>query len=364
LPEAVLCGPAQCGDVYRACRNGAETILLVDGYFDHALSVWHKEILWALSHGTRVAGAASMGALRAAELDVFGMLGVGTVYELFRSGELEDDDEVAVLHEPSERDYTPRSDAMVNLRLTARAAVSAGTIERGTELRLVAAAKRLFYADRTFDRMVAEGELDSATRARLGRWLAAHGLVDQKRLDAEALLALAARSEWVRAPTPKFKFEATNPWNALRRRIDGELAQASSSVKLPSSVDERFWSDWLVGLGAAQPELHARLWNGAVERALGLLLARQLGIVPTPAQVQSESEHFRRELGLFTPEDTAAWLTRNQLDVPGFSGMSHDLAIARIASNEVRRVALSQLPWIARELGCYFDARVRSPSTR
>ena len=43
-----------------------------------------------------------MGALRAAELHAFGMRGVGRIFEAFRDGELEDDDEVAVVHGPAE----------------------------------------------------------------------------------------------------------------------------------------------------------------------------------------------------------------------------------------------------------------------
>ena len=52
--------------------------------------------------GIHVYGAASIGALRAAELDAFGMRGIGRIYEDFREGVLEDDDEVAVLHGPEE----------------------------------------------------------------------------------------------------------------------------------------------------------------------------------------------------------------------------------------------------------------------
>src|SRR5690606_7891959 len=100
FPEFSFAGPAQCGDVYRAARQRPRAIGLIDGYFDHRLSVWHKELLWALSQAIPVYGAASMGALRAAELDVHGMIGVGVVYELFRRGELEEDDEVAVVHGP------------------------------------------------------------------------------------------------------------------------------------------------------------------------------------------------------------------------------------------------------------------------
>src|SRR5262245_36821368 len=129
---ARLLAPARCGDIYLAAKRARQerpaTIVLVDGYFDHQLSVWHKEILWSLSEGVVVYGVASMGALRAAELAPFGMIGAGKVYEQFARGELEDDDEVAVIHETAERGYTPRSDAMVNLRATFAAALGAGKV--------------------------------------------------------------------------------------------------------------------------------------------------------------------------------------------------------------------------------------------
>ena len=56
---------------------------VIDGYFEIVPTVWHKEILWAMQAGIHVYGAASIGALRAAELDVFGMRGIGRIYEGF-----------------------------------------------------------------------------------------------------------------------------------------------------------------------------------------------------------------------------------------------------------------------------------------
>ena len=67
------------GDVYRATLDQVQTIAIIDGYFDRVPAVWHKEILWALNMGIRVIGAASMGAIRAAELAPFGMEGVGRI---------------------------------------------------------------------------------------------------------------------------------------------------------------------------------------------------------------------------------------------------------------------------------------------
>jgi hypothetical protein len=55
-------------------RNGSRLSMAI---FDSTPAVLHKEILWAMDRGVGVSGAASMGALRAAELHWYGMVGVG-----------------------------------------------------------------------------------------------------------------------------------------------------------------------------------------------------------------------------------------------------------------------------------------------
>ncbi|HVK84540.1 MAG TPA: TfuA-like protein [Kofleriaceae bacterium] len=97
LPGARVLPPVAVGDVLRAVkRGGVRRIAIIDGYFERMAAVWHKELLVALARGIEVWGAASMGALRAAELAPFGMRGIGGIYRAFASGELIADDEVAV----------------------------------------------------------------------------------------------------------------------------------------------------------------------------------------------------------------------------------------------------------------------------
>jgi hypothetical protein len=68
---------------------------IVDGNFETVATVWHKEILWAMAQGIHVYGAASIGALRAAELAEFGMKGVGAIFRHFQATPLADDDEIS-----------------------------------------------------------------------------------------------------------------------------------------------------------------------------------------------------------------------------------------------------------------------------
>src|SRR6185436_349890 len=153
-------------------------------------SVWHKEIMWAMTQGIHVFGSASMGALRAVELEAFGMEGVGAVFEAFRSGELEDDDEVAVMHGPADSGYRLGSEAMVNIRFTLSRARVAGIVSRTTATELLRIAKELFYPRRAYPdllRLAREAGLPAAELSALQQWLPA-GQVNQKRDDARLML--------------------------------------------------------------------------------------------------------------------------------------------------------------------------------
>jgi hypothetical protein len=182
--------PVKQGELYRAALIGPAVIGVIDGYFEVTPTVWHKEILWAMAEGIHVFGAASIGALRAAELDSFGMRGLGRIYEAYRDGILEDDDEVAVLHGPEELGYPPLTEAMVNIRATLAAAVRCGVLGPDLADHLTGITKGIFYKERSYEatlRAAADAGLPAAPLRAFAEWLPA-GHIDQKRLDAAAML--------------------------------------------------------------------------------------------------------------------------------------------------------------------------------
>jgi hypothetical protein len=143
-------GPAQLGSVYLAAKSGYQIIGLVDGIFGNVPSVWHKEVLFALDQGCVVAGSSSIGALRAAELDVFGMRGIGLCYRLYKAGVLTDDDEVAVLHADASMGYARLSEPMINVRCTLRKLRRRGLLNPDQETEAVTRFKALHFSERTF----------------------------------------------------------------------------------------------------------------------------------------------------------------------------------------------------------------------
>ncbi|MBV9824585.1 MAG: tfuA protein [Alphaproteobacteria bacterium] len=182
--------PVAQGDLYRAALSRPAAIGVIDGYFEVVPTVWHKEILWALTQGIAVFGAASIGALRAAELDGFGMRGVGKVYEWFRDGVLQDDDEVAVLHGPEELGYQAITDAMVDIRATLQAAVLESIVDAELGASIIRVAKDLFYKERAYPAVLKAAigaGLPAAAVQAVANWLP-EGRIAQKLHDAEALL--------------------------------------------------------------------------------------------------------------------------------------------------------------------------------
>jgi hypothetical protein len=189
-------GPARCGDLLRALADKPRAIGLVDGLFETSASVWHKEILAVMAAGVPVLGAASLGALRAAELHMFGMIGIGQVFAAYRDGEIERDDAVMVSHAPPELGWRPLSVALVDIA----AAIEAAGLDRA----LLRIAARLNFRDRSWRNILA------AYRASHGD-AAADAAGDAlgpeptslKRRDAEALLAaLAGPIDWSQPPPP------------------------------------------------------------------------------------------------------------------------------------------------------------------
>ncbi len=216
--------PVRQGDVYRAALTRPDAIGVIDGYFETVPTVWHKEILWAMAEGIPVFGAASIGALRAAELDSFGMIGVGRIYKDFRDGVLEDDDEVAVLHGPAELGYPAVTEAMVNIRATLAAAVTAGIHSPEDAAALTATAKRLFYKERTWQTVLdTESTGCPGPPRRLAVWLPT-GRVDQKQRDAEALLTairLCSSHKPTRPRGVTYRLAETVAWRAAQRNAAG-----------------------------------------------------------------------------------------------------------------------------------------------
>jgi len=203
LPEAALLAgddvvvrpPVAAGDLPRLAVRPGDVVAIADGYFHQTRAVRHKEILDLLDAGVTVLGAASMGALRAAELDVLGMGGVGRIYRAYRRGELTADDEVTLVHGSADEGYRAVSEPLVNIRATLDLAVREGLLDAAAAAGIVTALTQRPYRLRSYPdalHLAREANVGD-TNVELLRELFTTRPVNRKREDTLRLLAVLRR---------------------------------------------------------------------------------------------------------------------------------------------------------------------------
>ena len=163
--------PAKKGDFLRlAADPDAKLVGFVDGVFlqDYPptpIEVYHL----ARKEGVLLAGAASLGALRAVELEKFGMVGIGKIFQLYKTGRVDADDELAVTFAP-EGDYRLQSEAMIDIRYNLFLARKNEVISRNAKIALIRVAKEIYFPHRNYAHIIQEakkrhhalaGEIDS-----------------------------------------------------------------------------------------------------------------------------------------------------------------------------------------------------------
>lgn len=344
-PGVAFHPPAAQGDVYALVPERPLAIAIIDGYFERVPSVWHKEILWALSQGVRVFGAASMGALRAAELADFGMIGVGCIFEDFASGRLRDDDEVTIVHADASFGFKAASEAMVNIRATLALAERQGVISAGAGRSLAERVKRLFYPDRSFVALLAYAheELSGPSRDRFDAWLRepAHR-VNQKKLDALALLDRLSelRADGHAAEPVPWTFQHTDAWEQVRLALVAKQAIGRDGPVEPAGL--------LAALGLTESERLGWLERARL-RGLEVAAARRDGFTPTSDDIQKAIAEFCRQRGFTSDEQLRAWLSSAEISDAAFEAlMAEQACVARsrlVPEYDLER-SLAALLWL------------------
>jgi len=302
IPGAEVREPIAFGDAFGYGLIAGDRLLIIDGLFLHRPPVRHKELLGLLGDGVTVAGASSMGALRAAELHPFGMLGYGEVFAGYRDGRLEADDEVAMVHGSPPDGYPVFVDALVNIRATLAHAQSLGLLSAANTVAMVAAARALPFTARHWTTLLSEAGLPRELAAVL-RDLRQ----DVKHRDAVlALRQLALRQFRDAAGTPVRPRVPDTIWSVRWRQRYGGPADVSD-VDVLNYVRLCAESDWRYVACLRQ----IAQWHGrpAGEVDPGLADVHQLELI---------AHEYLQQLGLCGPAGLPAavlaiWLEEHEL---------------------------------------------------
>ena len=157
--------PIKRGDLSLALKENPDIIAIIDGVFHQSSAVGHKEILKVIKNGVKVYGASSMGALRASELDSLGMVGVGYVYNQYATGEVDSDDDVAVMLDSDTLEAL--SEPLINMKYVFTEAVKESIISESEKDELMNIAKKTYYPQRNYAKTLSDSSLDNDTKSRL-----------------------------------------------------------------------------------------------------------------------------------------------------------------------------------------------------
>lgn len=310
IPDALYFPPAKQGDVLSVAVNEhPNAIVLIDGCFGQSLSVWHKELLFCLSNGIHVFGASSMGAIRAAECESFGMVGIGSIFRQFKNGSLEDDDEVAVAH--SLDGAKCLSIPMVNIRATLEN-IPAMCLEEFDDI--ASDIKALFYPDRTI-----------AAIPKIWREAFKAHYVDVKKDDALEALRWISTQSFNEPFKPSFQMEDSHLFDAQYERDRTVIRDDGPTIlagidSFAALHDPTFnWSNW-----------------NAANRASALVLAEILKLDVDPEEIKDEAGRFTAERGIQSLDDLDAWLNANDLSTHEFEEMMREQTLIRKVHKSIR----------------------------
>lgn len=283
LPGARVLPPVRHGDLLGLGLEAGDRVLIIDGMFLQTASVRHREILYLLREEVVVAGSSSMGALRAAELHWFGMRGFGEIFRLYRDGEIDGDDEVAIVHGTADDAYRAYSDPLISMRIALRDAAAAGVIGGEDAAALLGLARAMPFRARSFRALdrAAQGRIAGA--GAFAAWRTGRD-TDAKAADARLMLTAAAAGDPALRPAGAGDEPAQHVRTRLfidwqhrfaGRRAGDELVpdgQAIAAVRLayPGFRDayRRHVLAQITGADPGDPALVARA--AAVARARGL----------------------------------------------------------------------------------------------
>ncbi|MDX8551550.1 TfuA-related McrA-glycine thioamidation protein [Methanospirillum sp. J.3.6.1-F.2.7.3] len=178
--------PVRRVDLLEVIRMKPRIIGIIDGVFFEDAAVGHREVLEVMKHGITVVGASSMGALRAAELEPFGMIGIGEIFRMYREGIIESDDEVALMCDPTTN--MAFSEALVNIRVTVHYGEKTGFFTSDESQSIISIGKSLWYPDRSWPRILQASSFNQQRKDEILAWVKDHA-IDQKQEDARKALS-------------------------------------------------------------------------------------------------------------------------------------------------------------------------------
>lgn len=325
--------PAKHGDVISCVYNDRpDVIVLIDGVFISDLSVWNNEINEALNIGVVVYGASAMGAIRAAEMETWGMVGVGEVFKQYSDASIEADDEVFCDFSIVNGVYNRKTISIVNLRYILSAAVEDEALTVKEADGILNIAQRMYYENR-LDTTIVQASVKNGIIAAVGAesllTYIRSSSIDIQKQDAIDCLITVRRlpAEKLEKNTKNYQYDLF--FEALYERDRGTKNGQGYHPFYKIANDYAMYSSDVENVNDA-----------ALNRKICALVADNFNIDVSEKEIEAERDLFVRKLQIVEEEDYLSWLSDN------------DMTEEELAHILAERVKISKLQnWYRTRLG-------------
>jgi hypothetical protein len=289
-----------------------------------------------MNKGVVVIGASSMGALRAAELEQFGMQGFGKIFNAYKNLEIDGDDEVSISHS---EDFKHQSIPLINLRFSLNQAIKKNIISKENANKVITETKNKPYYERS---------LNCVKNKKLKTWLQTN-YIDQKNLDSIGLLENINENDIKKLEPPKTSksiffdkiqiemqtepFDEPYSWLPKDELKLIELAKSKhfkqfkrlkklEMLKLKShnnsDIQQKIFKFLIIDAEATNSihlnhKLKECLKKNSIEIANLISGIQKNQLLIEPKHIQDYADNFRRERNLLSHNSTKDWMDKHGL---------------------------------------------------
>ncbi|MBU1172301.1 MAG: hypothetical protein KKD44_22320 [Proteobacteria bacterium] len=308
-----------------------DVIVIIDGAFIDHLTVWHNEINEAMNKGIMVFGASAMGAIRAAELKMWGMQGIGEVFNLIENGTIEADDEVLCDFTLIDGMYHKKTISVVNLRFILNKATDKALISQGQSDDILNVVQAMYYKERSPDKIISlcidKGILTSKESSSLFKYISLSRSDIQKQ-DAILCLETVGKLRVEDLDKTQKHFEYDLFFEALYERDRGTKHGNGYHPFYKIANDYVMYSEDIESVNDA-----------ALNRKICALVADNFNIQASDKDISEERDLFAKKHHLSCEDDYLKWLNDNDLSEQDFQ----DLLAERIKINKLQKWYLPRL---------------------
>ncbi len=298
---------------------------IIDDYSGMLESVWHNEILYVIEKGIKVFGAGAIGAIRAAELNKFGMQGVGTVYKFYKSNQIASDVEVVSVFD-EKNNFNRITIPLINIRFTLKSI----NIPKELSDKILSIAKNIYWKKRTKDKLLEELVKNNISKNIISNIF--NNFIDIQLNDSfdlcKSINNYMKDSTRKKHKTPYIK--KGNFFSIMYKR-DRKVTNEKGKVSLDSIANYTLLK---------HPDIENIFFN-SLNRKIVAFMANYLNIEVNEDDIQTEIKILCQKLDI---KDLHEWLKKNDINEIEFNNIAKDYALCKkmqkwyIGTRKLRRV--------------------------